>query len=107
MEWAVLTWNESAINFYEKLGAKRLNDWYYYRLTEDSLKALSRLRHLSRIFLRFPYRRKSIRVFAIIPATKRRTVRKGYQVDDYAISLEGFSQTYNGKDYVVNDVSFR
>jgi GNAT superfamily N-acetyltransferase len=41
MEWAVLTWNESAIHFYENLGANRLSDWYYYRLTEDSLRALA------------------------------------------------------------------
>lgn len=38
MEWAVLTWNQKAIEFYEKLGAKRLNDWYYYRLSDDALR---------------------------------------------------------------------
>jgi GNAT superfamily N-acetyltransferase len=43
MEWAVLTWNENAINFYEKLGAQRLNDWYYYRLSSDTLKTPTRL----------------------------------------------------------------
>jgi GNAT superfamily N-acetyltransferase len=31
MEWAVLDWNVNAINFYEKLGAKQLKDWIYYR----------------------------------------------------------------------------
>ena len=36
MEWAVLTWNEKALEFYEKLGAKRLDDWYVYRLDEKS-----------------------------------------------------------------------
>ncbi len=41
MEWAVLTWNQSAINFYEKLGARRLDEWHYYRLTSDTLKVLS------------------------------------------------------------------
>jgi GNAT superfamily N-acetyltransferase len=40
MEWAVLTWNENAINFYEKLGAKRMSDWYFYRLDSDALKTL-------------------------------------------------------------------
>ncbi len=35
MEWAVLTWNKNAIRFYEKQGARRLSDWYYYRLTLD------------------------------------------------------------------------
>ncbi|MDA4111487.1 MAG: GNAT family N-acetyltransferase [Thaumarchaeota archaeon] len=41
MEWAVLTWNENAIKFYENLGAKRLDQWYYYRLNSDSLETLS------------------------------------------------------------------
>jgi GNAT superfamily N-acetyltransferase len=31
MEWCVLDWNKKAINFYNKLGAKPLNDWIYYR----------------------------------------------------------------------------
>ena len=33
MEWCVLNWNKPAIRFYEKLGAKPLNEWTYYRLT--------------------------------------------------------------------------
>jgi len=37
MEWAVLTWNEKAITFYERLGAKRLSDWHVYRLDERAL----------------------------------------------------------------------
>ncbi|MDG6982159.1 MAG: GNAT family N-acetyltransferase [Nitrososphaerota archaeon] len=41
MEWAVLTWNEKALRFYESLGAKRMDDWYLYRLDEWSLRALS------------------------------------------------------------------
>jgi GNAT superfamily N-acetyltransferase len=31
MEWMVLTWNEPAIQFYEKCGGERL-DWYVYRM---------------------------------------------------------------------------
>jgi len=31
MEWCVLDWNIKAINFYNKLGAKPLNDWIHYR----------------------------------------------------------------------------
>ena len=31
MEWCVLDWNKKAIDFYNKLGAKPLNDWIYYR----------------------------------------------------------------------------
>ncbi len=38
MEWSVLTWNERALRFYEKLGAKRMTDWYVYRLDQDSLR---------------------------------------------------------------------
>jgi len=34
MEWCVLTWNEPAIRFYEKMEAKRL-DWYFYRAELD------------------------------------------------------------------------
>jgi GNAT superfamily N-acetyltransferase len=37
MEWAVLTWNRKAINFYEMVGAKRLDDWHVYRLSSDQL----------------------------------------------------------------------
>ena len=40
IEFAVLRWNKNAIKFYEKLGAKRLKEWYGYRLTRDKLEAL-------------------------------------------------------------------
>jgi len=40
MEWAVLTWNEKALRFYEKLGARRLSEWYSYRLDESNLKKI-------------------------------------------------------------------
>ncbi len=33
MEWSVLDWNQLAIDFYERFGAKRLNEWKYYRLS--------------------------------------------------------------------------
>lgn len=32
MEWCVLDWNKNAIDFYNKLGAKPLSEWIYYRL---------------------------------------------------------------------------
>jgi len=35
VEWSVLDWNESAINFYKKIGAKPLDDWTIFRLTHD------------------------------------------------------------------------
>ena len=41
MEWAVLTWNEKALTFYESIGAKRMDDWRIYRLDERSLWELS------------------------------------------------------------------
>ena len=42
MEWAVLTWNEKALKFYEKLGARRLSDWYVYRLDQKALGRVPR-----------------------------------------------------------------
>jgi len=42
MEWAVLTWNEPAIQFYRKLGAKPMDDWTVFRLTSDGIAALAR-----------------------------------------------------------------
>lgn len=39
LEWAVLTWNQLAIDFYERLGAKRLADWYAYRLTREQIES--------------------------------------------------------------------
>jgi len=42
MEWAVLTWNAKAIEFYEELGAARLSDWFVYRMTPETLLRLSK-----------------------------------------------------------------
>lgn len=42
MEWAVLTWNEKALKFYERLGARKMSDWYVYRLDESSLRMVPR-----------------------------------------------------------------
>lgn len=39
-EWSVLNWNTPAIEFYESLGAKPLDEWTIYRLTGDALKKL-------------------------------------------------------------------
>jgi GNAT superfamily N-acetyltransferase len=41
MEWAVLDWNEPAIQFYKKLGAKAQDDWVVYRLTRDGINRLA------------------------------------------------------------------
>lgn len=37
VEWAVLDWNQSAIEFYESLGAERKHDWTICRLTGSAL----------------------------------------------------------------------
>ena len=39
MEWTVLDWNTSAIEFYESLGARRLREWQICRLTGSALAA--------------------------------------------------------------------
>lgn len=41
MEWAVLDWNEPAIEFYKKLGAKPLDEWTVFRLTRDGIAELA------------------------------------------------------------------
>jgi GNAT superfamily N-acetyltransferase len=41
MEWAVLDWNEPAIEFYKKLGAKSLDEWRIFRLTRDGIAKLA------------------------------------------------------------------
>jgi GNAT superfamily N-acetyltransferase len=40
MEWVVLDWNQLAIDFYERRGARRLREWYTYRLTREQLVSL-------------------------------------------------------------------
>lgn len=40
-EWAVLDWNESAIGFYQRLGATLMPDWRLARVTGDALAALA------------------------------------------------------------------
>jgi GNAT superfamily N-acetyltransferase len=42
MEWSVLDWNDPAIGFYKRLGAKPLQDWTVFRLTGDTLMSLGR-----------------------------------------------------------------
>ncbi len=41
MEWAVLNWNDPAIQFYRKLGAKPLDEWSVFRLTRDGIVKLA------------------------------------------------------------------
>ena len=37
MEWSVLDWNQSAIDFYESIGARRMREWQICRLTGAAL----------------------------------------------------------------------
>lgn len=46
-EWSVLDWNERAISFYHRLGAKPQNEWTVQRLTGDALKALAERAEIS------------------------------------------------------------
>jgi GNAT superfamily N-acetyltransferase len=42
IEWSVLNWNESAIRFYDDLGATPVAEWTVYRLTNEALSRLSK-----------------------------------------------------------------
>ncbi len=42
LEWWVLDWNEPAIKFYQKLGAKPMDDWTVFRVTGQALDELSK-----------------------------------------------------------------
>jgi GNAT superfamily N-acetyltransferase len=41
-EWAVLDWNEPALEFYRRLGAEPMRGWTVHRMTGDPLAALGR-----------------------------------------------------------------
>lgn len=41
MEFSVLDWNQSAIRFYESLGASAKPEWIGYRLTEQQIEVLA------------------------------------------------------------------
>jgi len=43
MEWSVLNWNEAAIAFYKKLGAKTVTDWTVFHLANEDMNNLSKL----------------------------------------------------------------
>jgi GNAT superfamily N-acetyltransferase len=40
VEWAALDWNELALGFYDRLGARRMDDWKMLRLEGESLRRL-------------------------------------------------------------------
>jgi GNAT superfamily N-acetyltransferase len=41
LEWAVLDWNQPAINFYRSTGAQAQGEWTIFRLTDEQLFALA------------------------------------------------------------------
>jgi GNAT superfamily N-acetyltransferase len=40
LQWVVLDWNTPSIEFYDKLGAKPLDEWITYRLSDEDLQKL-------------------------------------------------------------------
>ena len=41
LEWAVLDWNQLAIDFYKRIGARPLDDWTVFRLAGGALETLA------------------------------------------------------------------
>lgn len=41
-QWMVLDWNQPAIEFYQRLGARPLDEWTGYRVTGEALRKLAR-----------------------------------------------------------------
>jgi GNAT superfamily N-acetyltransferase len=44
MNWAVLPWNEPAIQFYRRLGAEKVTEWDGFRIEGEAFGRLARLR---------------------------------------------------------------
>ena len=42
LDWCALAWNEPALRFYEKLGARQLEDWRMFRLELDGMRRLGK-----------------------------------------------------------------
>jgi GNAT superfamily N-acetyltransferase len=41
IEWHVLDWNKLAIDFYDRLGARHMDDWFVYRMDRAGMEALT------------------------------------------------------------------
>ena len=41
LEWWVLDWNESAVQFYKSFGAVPMDDWTVFRVTGETLRRLA------------------------------------------------------------------
>lgn len=48
IDWSVLDWNQSAIRFYESIGAVPMDEWTGYRLSGEALAALGSTDHQER-----------------------------------------------------------
>lgn len=42
LDWICLDWNQTSIDFYEKLGAKALREWLIFRLEDQALLDMAR-----------------------------------------------------------------
>ena len=40
LEWSCLDWNTNAQAMYESLGARRMKEWYLYRMTEEAMQQM-------------------------------------------------------------------
>jgi GNAT superfamily N-acetyltransferase len=43
LQWDVLEWNQTAIDFYQGLGAKFLDDWRIMRVNDEAIRTLANL----------------------------------------------------------------
>jgi GNAT superfamily N-acetyltransferase len=43
LQWDVLEWNQTAIDFYQTMGAKFLDEWRIMRVNDDAIGSLARL----------------------------------------------------------------
>jgi GNAT superfamily N-acetyltransferase len=44
MKWAVLPWNQPAIDFYRRLGAEKVTEWDTFEIEGEAFESLARLR---------------------------------------------------------------
>ncbi len=44
MEWAVLDWNQLAIDFYNRFGARYMQEWHPYRLVRSDMERILNLK---------------------------------------------------------------
>lgn len=41
VDWVVLDWNRPAIDFYDRMGARHLREWFHYRLEGGALRRVA------------------------------------------------------------------